>query len=149
MNRSLANRTKVVSKVARAVSKAADNRSRAKRASSQDKAASRVVNRSLGKAVNRLNAEFWLVAYEGRRSNAVERRPAFGLRSRFSAHNKGRSPMDKQRIKGSAQQAKGKIKELAGKATGNKKLQAKGKAEKASGKIRNAVGGMKDAMRGK
>jgi hypothetical protein len=75
MNRSLANRTKVVSKVARAVSKAADNRSRAKRASSQDKAASRVVNRSLGKAVNRLNAEFWLVAYEGRRSNAVERRP--------------------------------------------------------------------------
>ena len=49
--------------------------------------------------------------------------------------------MDKQRVKGSAQQAKGKIKELAGKAVGNRKLQAKGEAEKASGKIRNAVGG--------
>jgi uncharacterized protein YjbJ (UPF0337 family) len=57
--------------------------------------------------------------------------------------------MDKQRVKGSAQQAKGKIKELAGKAVGNRKLRAKGKAEKASGKIRNAVGGMKDAMRGR
>jgi uncharacterized protein YjbJ (UPF0337 family) len=62
--------------------------------------------------------------------------------------NKG-TPMDKQRVKGSAQQAKGKIKELAGKAVGNRKLQAKGKAEKAGGKIRNAVGGMKDAMRRK
>jgi uncharacterized protein YjbJ (UPF0337 family) len=57
--------------------------------------------------------------------------------------------MDKQRVKGSAQQAKGKIKELAGKTTGSKKLQAKGKADKASGKIRSTVGGMKDAMRGK
>ena len=57
--------------------------------------------------------------------------------------------MDKQRIKGSAQQAKGKIKEVAGKAVGDKKLQAKGKAEKTGGKIRNAVGGMKDAMRGR
>jgi hypothetical protein len=35
--------------------------------------------------------------------------------------------MDKERVKGSAQQAKGKIKELAGKAVGNKKLQARGK----------------------
>jgi hypothetical protein len=40
----------------RAASKAAaDNRSRA---SSQDKAASRVASRNLGKAVNRLSAEF-------------------------------------------------------------------------------------------
>ena len=31
--------------------------------------------------------------------------------------------MDKDRIKGSAQQAKGKIKEVAGKATGDKKLE--------------------------
>jgi uncharacterized protein YjbJ (UPF0337 family) len=57
--------------------------------------------------------------------------------------------MDKERVKGSAQQAKGKIKELAGKAVGNKKLQARGKAEGVGGKVRNAVGGLKDAMRGK
>jgi uncharacterized protein YjbJ (UPF0337 family) len=57
--------------------------------------------------------------------------------------------MDKDRIKGSAQQAKGKIKEVAGKATGDKKLESEGKADKVGGKIRNAVGGMKDALRGR
>lgn len=57
--------------------------------------------------------------------------------------------MDKNRIKGSAEQAKGKIKEVAGKATGDKKLRAEGKADKVSGKIRSAVGGLKDAVRGK
>jgi uncharacterized protein YjbJ (UPF0337 family) len=57
--------------------------------------------------------------------------------------------MDKDRIKGSAQQAKGKVKEIAGKATGDKKLEREGKADKVGGKVRNAVGGMKDALRGK
>ena len=61
----------------------------------------------------------------------------------------GEKLMDKDRIKGSAEQAKGKIKEVAGKATGDKKLRAEGKADKASGKIRNAVGGLKDAVRGR
>ena len=41
--------------------------------------------------------------------------------------------MDKDRIKGSAQQAKGKVKEVAGKATGDKKTEAEGKTEKAAG----------------
>jgi len=44
---------------------------------------------------------------------------------------------------------KGNVKEVAGKATGDKKLQTEGKADKASGKIRNAVGGVKDAVRGR
>ena len=57
--------------------------------------------------------------------------------------------MDKDRIKGSAQQAKGKVKEVAGKVSGDKKLAGEGKADKTGGKIRNAVGGMKDALRGK
>ncbi|HEX3447455.1 MAG TPA: CsbD family protein [Isosphaeraceae bacterium] len=57
--------------------------------------------------------------------------------------------MDKDRIKGSAQQAKGKIKEVAGKVTGDKKLEGEGKADKVGGKIRNVVGGMKDALRGR
>jgi uncharacterized protein YjbJ (UPF0337 family) len=61
----------------------------------------------------------------------------------------GHQVMDKDRIKGSAEQAKGKVKEVAGKATGDKKLQGEGKAEKVGGKIRNAVGGLKDAARGK
>lgn len=57
--------------------------------------------------------------------------------------------MDKDRIKGSAEQAKGKVKEVAGKITGDSKLEGEGKADKAAGKVRNAVGGMKDALRGK
>jgi uncharacterized protein YjbJ (UPF0337 family) len=48
--------------------------------------------------------------------------------------------MDKDRIKGSAQQAKGKIKEVAGKVSGDAKLESEGKADKASGKVRNAIG---------
>ena len=58
-------------------------------------------------------------------------------------------PMDKDRIKGSAEQAKGAVKETAGKAFGDKKLEAEGKTDKAAGKLQNAVGGIKDAMRGK
>jgi len=57
--------------------------------------------------------------------------------------------MDKDRIKGAANQAKGAIKEAAGKVTGDAKLEAEGKGDKFAGKIQNAVGGMKDAMRGK
>ena len=55
--------------------------------------------------------------------------------------------MDKDRVKGSADQAKGAIKEAAGKLTGDAKLEAEGKADKLKGKVRNAVGGAKDAVR--
>jgi uncharacterized protein YjbJ (UPF0337 family) len=55
--------------------------------------------------------------------------------------------MDKDRIKGSADQAKGAVKDAAGKVTGDAKLQAEGKADKVKGKIENAVGGAKDSMR--
>ncbi|TMJ85342.1 MAG: CsbD family protein [Alphaproteobacteria bacterium] len=57
--------------------------------------------------------------------------------------------VDKDRIKGSAEQAKGKVKEWVGKATGDKKTETKGKADQVGGKVRNAVGGLKDAVRGK
>lgn len=43
--------------------------------------------------------------------------------------------MDKDRIQGSAEQAKGKVKEVAGKITGDAKLESEGKAEKTAGKI--------------
>jgi uncharacterized protein YjbJ (UPF0337 family) len=57
--------------------------------------------------------------------------------------------MDKDRIGGSAKQAKGAIKETAGKALGDKKLETEGKTEKAAGKLQNAIGGLKDAVRRK
>ena len=55
--------------------------------------------------------------------------------------------MDKDRIEGVGHQAKGAVKEAAGKMTGDGKMQAEGTTEKAAGKVQNAVGGAKDAVR--
>jgi uncharacterized protein YjbJ (UPF0337 family) len=55
--------------------------------------------------------------------------------------------MDKDRVEGSANQAKGALKEVAGKLSGDAKLQAEGAADKVKGKLQNAVGGVKDALR--
>jgi uncharacterized protein YjbJ (UPF0337 family) len=55
--------------------------------------------------------------------------------------------MDKDRIKGSADQAKGAIKDATGKILGDSKLQAEGKADKVKGKVESAIGGAKDAIR--
>ncbi len=54
--------------------------------------------------------------------------------------------MDKDRIAGVAKQAKGAIKEAAGKTLGDAKLVAAGKNDKTEGKIQNAVGGVKDVL---
>jgi len=56
--------------------------------------------------------------------------------------------MDKDRVEGAVEQAKGKIKEVAGKITGDTKTEAEGKADQLKGKIQNAVGGIKDTLRG-
>ena len=55
--------------------------------------------------------------------------------------------MDKDRMAGSAKQAKGSMKETAGKILGDSKLKAEGAAEKIAGKAQNAVGSVKDAVR--
>jgi len=55
--------------------------------------------------------------------------------------------MNKDRIEGTLEQAKGKVKETVGKATGDAKLQGEGKAQQIAGKMQNAVGGAKDAVR--
>ena len=55
--------------------------------------------------------------------------------------------MDKERVKGIAQQQKGAAKEALGKVLGDEKLKSEGKMDKAEGKVRNAVGGAKDAVR--
>ena len=57
--------------------------------------------------------------------------------------------MDKDRVEGSLAQAKGKIKEVAGKVTGDAKLEGEGKADQVAGKIQNTIGGIKDTLRGK
>jgi uncharacterized protein YjbJ (UPF0337 family) len=55
--------------------------------------------------------------------------------------------MDRDRIKGSATNLKGKAKEVAGKVTGDAKLKAEGKADQVAGKLRNALGSAKDVIR--
>ena len=57
--------------------------------------------------------------------------------------------MDKDRINGAANQAKGAIKGTAGKMTGDTKLQTEGVLDKAKGRVESAVGGAKDTLRGK
>ncbi|SEE16038.1 Uncharacterized conserved protein YjbJ, UPF0337 family [Rhizobiales bacterium GAS188] len=55
--------------------------------------------------------------------------------------------MDTDRITGATKEAKGAIKEMAGKITGNEKLKAEGKADKIAGKVQNAFGQAKDNLR--
>ncbi|HEY0424959.1 MAG TPA: CsbD family protein [Rhodopila sp.] len=55
--------------------------------------------------------------------------------------------MDKDRIEGAAHEAKGAVKQVIGKVTGDAKTEAEGAAEKAAGKVQNAVGGVKDSAR--
>ncbi len=57
--------------------------------------------------------------------------------------------MDKDRIEGAGDKAKGGMKEAAGKLTGDAKLEAEGKMDKAKGAMKNAIGGAKDALRDK
>jgi uncharacterized protein YjbJ (UPF0337 family) len=55
--------------------------------------------------------------------------------------------MNKDRIEGSANQAKGKVKEVAGKVTGDSKLETEGKADQVAGKVQNTIGGIKDTVK--
>ena len=55
--------------------------------------------------------------------------------------------MDKDRIRGTVEQAKCEVKEAVGKVAGDAKLEVEGRNQKAAGKVQNAVGGVKDAVR--
>ncbi len=57
--------------------------------------------------------------------------------------------MDKDRVAGSAKQIKGVVKQAVGKVVGDSKLEADGKADQIEGKVQNALGGLKDALKGK
>ncbi len=55
--------------------------------------------------------------------------------------------MNKDQVKGRIEQAKGKAKEIAGKLTGNKTLEAKGDADQAAGKVRKTYGDAKNQLK--
>ena len=52
----------------------------------------------------------------------------------------------KDKVEGTFHDAKGKVKEMAGKITDNPKLEAKGKAEKITGKVQKKVGQVKKVL---
>jgi uncharacterized protein YjbJ (UPF0337 family) len=55
--------------------------------------------------------------------------------------------LDKDRVEGAAKNIGGKIKEAAGKVTGDEKLKREGQADQVVGKVQNTVGGIKDKLR--
>ncbi|HEX4298458.1 MAG TPA: CsbD family protein [Devosia sp.] len=55
--------------------------------------------------------------------------------------------MHKDQIEGAGKQAKGAVKDAAGKMTGDVGLQVEGKMDKAAGQVQSAVGKAKDDTR--
>jgi len=89
---------------------------------------------------------FYRTSHQSIRNQSVDTGVTSALNPRARIED---TAMDKDRIEGSAEQAKGAVKETAGKVIGDKKLETDGKTDKIAGKVQNAVGGLKDAVRGK
>jgi uncharacterized protein YjbJ (UPF0337 family) len=57
--------------------------------------------------------------------------------------------MDKDRVKGSATNIAGEMKEDAGKLTGDEKVRSEGVMDQIKGKVQHLFGNLKDTFRGK
>ncbi|MGE5865312.1 MAG: CsbD family protein [Rhizobacter sp.] len=55
--------------------------------------------------------------------------------------------MNKDQVEGRVEQAKGHIKETAGKAVGNERLEAEGKVDKTAGRVQSGVGDAKEKVK--
>ena len=66
---------------------------------------------------------------------------------RFLAAKTKEIPMHKDQVEGGMKDAKGKIKEAAGKATDNERLEAEGNMDQAEGKVQKTVGDAKEGLR--
>ena len=73
----------------------------------------------------------------------------FGFRNKSNTSSTSTVGVDRDRVSGSAEQAKGSVKEGVGSVLGDTKLQAEGRMDKAEGKVQNTVGGIKDTLRDK
>jgi uncharacterized protein YjbJ (UPF0337 family) len=54
---------------------------------------------------------------------------------------------DRDRVEGAVKNMGGKVKEAAGKVTGDEKLKREGQVDQVEGKVQNTVGGLKDKLR--
>jgi uncharacterized protein YjbJ (UPF0337 family) len=55
--------------------------------------------------------------------------------------------MNKDQVKGRVRETKGKVKEIAGKAVGNRRVEAEGDAEQLVGKVQKTYGDAKNEAR--
>jgi uncharacterized protein YjbJ (UPF0337 family) len=55
--------------------------------------------------------------------------------------------MNNEHVKGAAEKGEGKVKEVAGRVTGDKKLENAGKVDQVKGSVHTAVGDAKDAVK--
>lgn len=55
--------------------------------------------------------------------------------------------VNKDQVSGVAKQAKGAVKEAAGKALGNKQMQAEGAVDKVAGKVQKGVGDARETVK--
>jgi len=55
--------------------------------------------------------------------------------------------MNKDQVEGRVDQAKGKVKEVAGRLTGNEELEAKGNLDQAAGKVQSTYGDTKESAK--
>ena len=55
--------------------------------------------------------------------------------------------MNKDQVKGRVEQAKGGVKEVAGKIVGNERLESEGKVDKVAGKIQSTYGDVKEDVK--
>lgn len=55
--------------------------------------------------------------------------------------------MNKDQVKGRIEEAKGKMKEVAGKVSGDKKLEQEGKIQNISGKVQAGLGDLKEDIK--
>ena len=57
--------------------------------------------------------------------------------------------MDKKKLEGGLDTAKGRIKETAGVATGNRELEGEGKLDQLKGKLKDAAGNLRQGIKDK
>ncbi|NMG29679.1 CsbD family protein [Aromatoleum evansii] len=55
--------------------------------------------------------------------------------------------MNKDQVKGRIEEAKGKMKEVAGRVSGDKKLEREGKIQNISGKVQAGIGDLKEDIK--
>jgi uncharacterized protein YjbJ (UPF0337 family) len=89
---------------------------------------------------------FFLLARCQPSSNAKRNRPKRGIVFLWNLDERTKQ-MDKNRIEGSLDKAKGSVKDAAGKVMGNDRLRAEGQADKIKGEVKEAAGKTADTVR--